>query len=164
MNHRQLKTTPATNAESGQKYPGFPQYSYAYTLNVSPASPSVPMPSKHGYEKPNADAKLGSANADQACLQSAVSSNSVADRNENPKPQPIANPKLRRALRSSGIDISGDGYLRLSEVLSVYPVSRACWYAGLAAGVYPKSVPLGKRAVGWTRESIRQLIATPPKF
>lgn len=63
-----------------------------------------------------------------------------------------------------GVDISGDGYLRLKEVLSVYPVSRAGWYQGISAGIYPSSVPLGKRAVGWTRESIRQLIANPPKF
>ena len=75
-----------------------------------------------------------------------------------------ASRQIRRALQASGIDISGDGYLRLKEVLSVYPVSRAGWYAGLAAGIYPQSVPLGKRAVGWTRESIRQLIANPPKF
>ena len=164
MNHRQIKTTPASNAESGYRCLGFSQYSYVYTLNVSPASPSVPTPSKQGYENQNADAKLGSASADHACLQSAVSSNGVADQNENPKPQLIANRKLRRAVQSSGIDLSGDGYLRLDDVLSVYPVSRAVWYEGMVKGIYPPSVPLGKRAVGWTRESIRQLIANPPKF
>lgn len=77
-------------------------------------------------------------------------------------------PKSHRYMNQTapayGIDLNGDGYLRLKEVLSVYPVSRAGWYAGLAAGLYPPSVPLGKRAVGWTRESIRQLIANPPKF
>ena len=164
MNHQYLKTTPASNAESGYKYLGISQYSYAYTLPASSASPSVPTPSKQGCEKQNADAKLGSVIADQACLQCAVFTKSVADQNETLKPQLIANRKLRRTLQSSGIDISGDGYLRLREVLSVYPVSRAAWYAGLAAGFYPPSVSLGKRAVGWTRESIRQLIANPPKF
>lgn len=74
------------------------------------------------------------------------------------------NRQIRRAFQASGIDLSGDGYLRLKEVLSVYPVSRASWYAGLAMGLYPPSVHLGKRAVGWTRESIRNLIANPPKF
>ena len=74
------------------------------------------------------------------------------------------NRQIRRAFQASGIDISGDGYLRLNEVLSVYPVSRAGWYQGMAEGIYPQSVPLGKRAVGWTRESIRNLIANPPKF
>lgn len=74
------------------------------------------------------------------------------------------NRHAHRAAMSQGIDINGDGYLRLSEVLLVYPVSRAAWYAGISKGVYPRSVPLGKRAVGWTRESIRLLIANPPKF
>ena len=74
------------------------------------------------------------------------------------------NRQTRRAFQASGIDISGDGYLRLNEVLSVYPVSRAAWYQGMADHIYPQSVPLGKRSVGWTRESIRQLIANPPKF
>lgn len=68
------------------------------------------------------------------------------------------------AAQMSGIDLSGDGYLRLMEVLSVYPVSRAAFYEGIASGVYPKSVPLGKRTVAWTRESIRNLVANPPKF
>lgn len=74
------------------------------------------------------------------------------------------NRQIHRAFQASGIDICGDGYLRLKEVLSVYPVSRAAWYQGMADRIYPPSIPLGKRAVGWTRESIRQLIANPPKF
>lgn len=74
------------------------------------------------------------------------------------------NRQMRRAMPAIGIDIGGDGYLRLADVLSVYPVSRAGWYQGMLTGMYPQSVPLGKRAVGWTRESIRNLIANPPKF
>lgn len=72
--------------------------------------------------------------------------------------------QARHAAMSQGVDISGDGYLRLNEVLSVYPVSRAAWYQGVERGFYPKQINLGKRSVAWTRESIRQLIANPPKF
>jgi predicted DNA-binding transcriptional regulator AlpA len=164
MNHRQLKITSATDAESGHQHHGLPHYSYAYAWTVSPASSGVPTPFKQGCEKQNANTKLGSGNAHQAGVQSAVSCNNRADQNENPHTQPVANRKSRRALRAAGIDVSGDGYLRLDVVLSVYPVSRAAWYEGMAAGIYPPSVSLGKRAVGWTRESIRQLIANPPKF
>ena len=70
----------------------------------------------------------------------------------------------RRAAIRRSVDLSGDGYLRLDEVLAVYPVSRAAWYDGIAAGYYPPSTQLGKRTVGWSRESIRRLIANPPKF
>jgi predicted DNA-binding transcriptional regulator AlpA len=64
----------------------------------------------------------------------------------------------------AGIDLTGDGYLTLREVLAVYPISRAGWYAGIKEHVYPASTPLGKRRVGWSRASIRDLIANPPKF
>lgn len=70
----------------------------------------------------------------------------------------------RRVAASFAIDLDGDGYLRLNEVLAAYPVSRASWYAGIKDDLYPKPVQLGKRSVGWSRKSIRELIATPPEF
>ena len=60
--------------------------------------------------------------------------------------------------------LDGDGYLRLNDVLNVYPVSRAAWYDGVQKGIYPAAVKLGRRSVGWSRAVIRELIATPPKF
>ena len=70
----------------------------------------------------------------------------------------------RRRAASIGIDLDGDGFLRLNEVLAVYPVSRAAWYAGIKDDIYPKPVQLGKRSVGWSRKSIRDLVAKPPEF
>lgn len=70
----------------------------------------------------------------------------------------------RRHAASVGIDLDGDGFLRLNEVLAVYPVSRAAWYAGIKVDIYPKPVQLGKRSVGWSRKSIRDLVAKPPEF
>ena len=70
----------------------------------------------------------------------------------------------RRRAASTGIDLDGDGFLRLNEVLAVYPVSRAAWYAGIKEDIYPKPVQLGKRSVGWSRKSIRDLVAKPPEF
>jgi prophage regulatory protein len=70
----------------------------------------------------------------------------------------------RRRAASIGIDLNGDGFLRLNEVLAVYPVSRAAWYAGIKDDIYPKPVQLGKRSVGWSRKSIRDLVAKPPEF
>ena len=99
--------------------------------------------------------------------QAAVNAFSILGNDETPFPTTGTrkpNRQTRRALHGSGIDINGDGYLRLHDVLSVYPISRAAFYQGMSTGIYPQSVPLGKRAVGWTRESIRNLIANPPKF
>ncbi|MDN5535679.1 AlpA family transcriptional regulator [Comamonas sp.] len=62
------------------------------------------------------------------------------------------------------ICLDGDGYIRLNDVLTVYPVSRAAWYDGVLKGIYPAGVKLGPRSVGWSRAAIRELIANPPKF
>lgn len=70
----------------------------------------------------------------------------------------------RRRAASIGIDLDGDGFLRLNDVLAIYPVSRAAWYAGIKEDIYPKPVQLGKRSVGWSRKSIRDLVAKPPEF
>ena len=64
----------------------------------------------------------------------------------------------------SSVSLEGDGYLRLEDVLTVYPVSRSAWYAGIQQGIYPPPIPLGRRSVGWSRAAIRALVETPPKF
>lgn len=62
------------------------------------------------------------------------------------------------------VSLEGDGYLRLEDVLTVYPVSRSAWYEGIKRHIYPAPVPLGRRSVGWSRAAIRALVENPPKF
>lgn len=50
------------------------------------------------------------------------------------------------------------GYLRLPQVLAVFPVSRSTWWAGVKAGRYPQPVKLGERCTAWRAEEIRALI------
>jgi predicted DNA-binding transcriptional regulator AlpA len=50
------------------------------------------------------------------------------------------------------------GFLRLPQVLSIYPISRSAWWAGIKAGRYPKPVKLGPRCTAWRVEDIRDLI------
>ncbi|MEA9657997.1 helix-turn-helix transcriptional regulator [Xanthomonas campestris] len=50
------------------------------------------------------------------------------------------------------------GFLRLPEVLRLYPVSRSTWWAGVRAGRYPQPVKLGLRATAWRVEDIRDMI------
>ncbi|MGS1119107.1 helix-turn-helix transcriptional regulator [Rhodanobacter sp. UC4436_H3] len=50
------------------------------------------------------------------------------------------------------------GYLRLPQVLAVFPVSRSTWWAGVRAGRYPKPVQLGARCTAWHVDEIRALI------
>jgi prophage regulatory protein len=51
------------------------------------------------------------------------------------------------------------GFLRLPEVLKLFPVSKSGWYAGVRAGNYPAPVKLGQRTSAWRAEDIHKLIA-----
>lgn len=46
------------------------------------------------------------------------------------------------------------GYVRLPQILAVYPVSRSTWWAGVKSGRYPPSIKLGQRTTAWKAESI----------
>ncbi len=60
-------------------------------------------------------------------------------------------------------NLSDTGYLRLPEVLKLYPVSKSSWWAGIKAGRYPKSVKLGPRTTAWRIEDIKSLILEAAK-
>ncbi|GJM02862.1 MAG: hypothetical protein DHS20C08_13630 [Rhodomicrobium sp.] len=51
------------------------------------------------------------------------------------------------------------GFVRLPDVLKVYPVSKSTWWAGIKEGRYPKPVKLGPKITAWRVEDIRTLIA-----
>lgn len=55
-------------------------------------------------------------------------------------------------------EIPEAGFLRLSQVLRFYPVSRATWYNGVRDGKYPKPVKLAERISAWRVSDIKRLI------
>lgn len=50
------------------------------------------------------------------------------------------------------------GFLRLPQVLLLFPVCRSTWWAGVKTGRYPKPVKLGERCTAWRVEDVRALI------
>lgn len=50
------------------------------------------------------------------------------------------------------------GFLRLPQVLGVFPVSRSTWWAGVREGRYPQGVKLSRYTTAWRAEDIRDLI------
>lgn len=51
------------------------------------------------------------------------------------------------------------GFLRLRQVLSVVPVSKSTWWAGVRSGRYPQPTrSLGARITAWRCEDIRKLL------
>lgn len=57
-------------------------------------------------------------------------------------------------------DIPETGFLRLSQVLSVIPLGKTCWWEGVRSGRFPKPVKLSARCTAWRAEDIRELINT----
>lgn len=55
--------------------------------------------------------------------------------------------------------IPSTGFMRLPAVLSVIPVSKSTWWAGVKSGRYPKPIKLGERITAWRAEDILTLIA-----
>ncbi len=50
------------------------------------------------------------------------------------------------------------GFVRLPAILSVFPISRSGFLAGVRSGKYPKPVKLSARCTAWKVEDIKQLI------
>jgi predicted DNA-binding transcriptional regulator AlpA len=50
------------------------------------------------------------------------------------------------------------GFVRLPDILRVFPVSRSTWWEGVRVGRYPPSVKLGPRITAWRVEDVRALI------
>ena len=52
------------------------------------------------------------------------------------------------------------GFVRLPEVLKVFPVSKSTWWIGVKEKRYPRPVKLGPKITAWRVEDIRELIAS----
>ena len=50
------------------------------------------------------------------------------------------------------------GYVRLPQILKIFPVSKSSWWEGCRSGVFPKPVKLGPRTTAWRVEDIRALM------
>ena len=50
------------------------------------------------------------------------------------------------------------GFVRLPQILAVFPVSRSAFWAGVKTGRYPKPVKLSPRCTAWRVDDIRELI------
>jgi prophage regulatory protein len=53
------------------------------------------------------------------------------------------------------------GFLRLTEVLKMFPVSKSTWWAGVKIQRYPQPVKIGPRITAWRRSDINKLLLDP---
>ena len=45
-------------------------------------------------------------------------------------------------------------FLRLPQVLEIFPISRSSWWQGCKSGKYPKPIKLGPRTTVWRKDEI----------
>ncbi|HRN77399.1 AlpA family phage regulatory protein [Ottowia sp.] len=50
------------------------------------------------------------------------------------------------------------GFVRLPQILSLIPISRSAWWAGIREGKFPQGIKLGSKTSVWRAEDIRHLI------
>ena len=50
------------------------------------------------------------------------------------------------------------GFVRLPQSLSLIPISRSAWWAGIREGKFPQGIKLGSKTTVWRAEDIRNLI------
>lgn len=49
-------------------------------------------------------------------------------------------------------------FLRLKDILKIFPVSKSTWWQGVKDGNYPKPYHLSQRTTAWQIEDIEKLI------
>lgn len=50
------------------------------------------------------------------------------------------------------------GFLRLPQVLSLFPIGKSTWWEGVKNGRFPQPVKLGPHTTAWKAEDIKKLI------
>jgi prophage regulatory protein len=48
--------------------------------------------------------------------------------------------------------------LRLSKVLTILPIGRSTWWAGVKSGKFPQPIKLGERTTAWKESDIQQIV------
>ncbi|MFN5351977.1 MAG: helix-turn-helix transcriptional regulator [Alphaproteobacteria bacterium] len=51
-----------------------------------------------------------------------------------------------------------EGFMRLSKVLTLIPISKSSWWAGVKSGKYPKPIKISNRTTAWKNIDIFSLI------
>jgi len=83
------------------------------------------------------------------------SQNATARRNSN-----VVLPAHAKEIQDTrGVMLNGtiSGFLRLHQILTIIPVSKSTWWAGVKTGRFPRPVKLGPRTTAWTMEDIAEL-------
>lgn len=66
-------------------------------------------------------------------------------------------------MNSAPLSLPSAGFVRLPQILAVFPVSRSTWWAMVKTGKAPAPIKLSERTTAWRVEDIRALLAATGK-
>jgi prophage regulatory protein len=66
--------------------------------------------------------------------------------------------KVKLMNRSTFDTLPDEAYIRLPQVLELYPVSKSTWWAGVASGKYPPGHKLSAHITAWRKGDICKLL------
>jgi prophage regulatory protein len=52
------------------------------------------------------------------------------------------------------------GFLRLEQILRLYPISKSSWWDGVKTGRFPQPIKLGPRTTAWKASEVMELISS----
>ena len=61
-------------------------------------------------------------------------------------------------MSQNDLTLPTQGFIRLTSILALIPISKSAWWEGCRTGRFPAPVKLGPRTTAWRVEDIRALI------
>lgn len=61
-------------------------------------------------------------------------------------------------MSQNDLTLPTQGFIRLTSILALIPISKSAWWEGCRTGRFPAPVKLGPRTTAWRVEDIRDLI------
>lgn len=68
--------------------------------------------------------------------------------------------KTNTNLNANNDHLPAEGYVRLPQILKVFPIGKSTWWDGVRTGRFPPAIKLGPKITVWRVEDIRALITT----
>ena len=72
----------------------------------------------------------------------------------------MASKATKKTRNPAGLPETNEGFVRLPDVLRVYPVGKSSFLRGVQEGKYPAPVKLSPRVSAWRVSDIRDLLAS----
>ena len=64
----------------------------------------------------------------------------------------------KKRIEAPAVNLDHDCLLRVKQILTIIPISKAGWWAGVREGRFPQPIKLGERTTCWKSADILRLV------